>query len=166
VTAVEFAATPLERVLGAELGRAIEALHRDHGVEMVFRDAAERFEGDDASRRSSRRRTKDQGDLAWSASASSRSDRGRGRGDRRQRDSGRRHSPHGSGRRVGDRRRRQATILSSGRSEWNTSTAPLKMGGPWRGTSGRRRSARRPALVLVGSVRRADPDVWVRHDLG
>jgi 3-phenylpropionate/trans-cinnamate dioxygenase ferredoxin reductase subunit len=47
VTAVEFAATPLERVLGAELGRAIEALHRDHGVEMVFRDAAERFEGDE-----------------------------------------------------------------------------------------------------------------------
>jgi 3-phenylpropionate/trans-cinnamate dioxygenase ferredoxin reductase subunit len=46
VTAVEFAATPLERVLGAELGRAIEALHRDHGVEMVFHDAAERFEGD------------------------------------------------------------------------------------------------------------------------
>ena len=46
VTVVEFFATPLERVLGAELGRAIEALHRDHGVEMVFRDAAEAFEGD------------------------------------------------------------------------------------------------------------------------
>lgn len=46
VTAVEFASTPLERVLGPELGGAIEALHRDHGVEMFFRDAAERFEGD------------------------------------------------------------------------------------------------------------------------
>jgi len=46
VTVVEFFATPLERVLGAELGRVIEALHRDHGVEMVFRDAAEAFEGD------------------------------------------------------------------------------------------------------------------------
>jgi 3-phenylpropionate/trans-cinnamate dioxygenase ferredoxin reductase subunit len=46
VTVVEFFATPLERVLGADLGRAIEALHRDHGVEMVFRDAAERFAGD------------------------------------------------------------------------------------------------------------------------
>jgi 3-phenylpropionate/trans-cinnamate dioxygenase ferredoxin reductase subunit len=46
VTVVEFSATPLERVLGPEIGRAIEALHRDHGVEMVFRDAAERFEGD------------------------------------------------------------------------------------------------------------------------
>ncbi|HET7236575.1 MAG TPA: FAD-dependent oxidoreductase [Actinomycetota bacterium] len=46
VTVVEFFATPLERVLGPELGRAIEALHRDHGVEMIFRDAAERFEGD------------------------------------------------------------------------------------------------------------------------
>ncbi len=28
VTVVEFAATPLERVLGPELGSAIEALHR------------------------------------------------------------------------------------------------------------------------------------------
>jgi 3-phenylpropionate/trans-cinnamate dioxygenase ferredoxin reductase subunit len=46
VTVVEFFATPLERVLGPELGRAIEALHRDHGVTMVFGDAAERFEGD------------------------------------------------------------------------------------------------------------------------
>jgi len=46
VTVVEFFATPLERVLGPRLGRAIEALHRDHGVEMVFRDAAESFVGD------------------------------------------------------------------------------------------------------------------------
>ncbi|MCI0632665.1 MAG: FAD-dependent oxidoreductase [Actinobacteria bacterium] len=46
VTVVEFFGTPLERVLGLVLGAAIEALHRDHGVEMIFRDAAERFEGD------------------------------------------------------------------------------------------------------------------------
>ncbi len=46
VTVVEFAGTPLERVLGPQLGGAIEALHRDHGVQMFFRDAAERFEGD------------------------------------------------------------------------------------------------------------------------
>ena len=46
VTVVEFAGTPLERVLGAQLGGAIEGLHRDHGVEMIFHDAAERFEGD------------------------------------------------------------------------------------------------------------------------
>jgi 3-phenylpropionate/trans-cinnamate dioxygenase ferredoxin reductase subunit len=46
VTVVEFAACPLERVLGPELGRSIEALHRDHGVEMFFQDGAERFEGD------------------------------------------------------------------------------------------------------------------------
>jgi 3-phenylpropionate/trans-cinnamate dioxygenase ferredoxin reductase subunit len=46
VTVVEFAGTPLERVLGPELGRSIEALHRDHGVEMHFHDAAERFEGE------------------------------------------------------------------------------------------------------------------------
>jgi 3-phenylpropionate/trans-cinnamate dioxygenase ferredoxin reductase subunit len=46
VTVVEFTATPLERVLGPELGGAIEALHRDHGVVMHFNESAERFEGD------------------------------------------------------------------------------------------------------------------------
>jgi 3-phenylpropionate/trans-cinnamate dioxygenase ferredoxin reductase subunit len=46
VTVVEFAETPLQRVLGTELGRVLEGLHRDHGVEMIFRDAADRFEGD------------------------------------------------------------------------------------------------------------------------
>jgi 3-phenylpropionate/trans-cinnamate dioxygenase ferredoxin reductase subunit len=46
VTVVEFAGCPLERVLGTELGRAVEGLHRDHGVEMFFHDGAERFEGD------------------------------------------------------------------------------------------------------------------------
>ena len=46
VEVVEFAATPLERVLGPELGGAIEALHRDHGIEMHFHEGAERFEGD------------------------------------------------------------------------------------------------------------------------
>jgi 3-phenylpropionate/trans-cinnamate dioxygenase ferredoxin reductase subunit len=46
VEVVEFAATPLERVLGRELGGAIEALHRDHGVQMHFGEGAERFEGD------------------------------------------------------------------------------------------------------------------------
>lgn len=46
VTVVEFTGTPLERVLGPALGRSIEGLHRDHGVEMFFRDGAERFEGD------------------------------------------------------------------------------------------------------------------------
>jgi 3-phenylpropionate/trans-cinnamate dioxygenase ferredoxin reductase component len=46
VTVVEFFGSPLERVLGPTLGGAIESLHRDHGVEMIFRDGAERFEGD------------------------------------------------------------------------------------------------------------------------
>ncbi len=46
VTVVEFAETPLQRVLGTELGRVLEGLHRDHGVKMIFRDSAERFEGD------------------------------------------------------------------------------------------------------------------------
>ncbi len=46
VTVVEFAETPLQRVLGSELGRVLAGLHRDHGVTMHFRDRAERFEGD------------------------------------------------------------------------------------------------------------------------
>jgi 3-phenylpropionate/trans-cinnamate dioxygenase ferredoxin reductase subunit len=46
VTVVEFFETPLQRVLGPRIGRVLEGLHRDHGVEMVFQDAAERFEGD------------------------------------------------------------------------------------------------------------------------
>ena len=46
VTVVEFAETPLQRVLGDRLGKVLESLHRDHGVEMFFKDGAERFEGD------------------------------------------------------------------------------------------------------------------------
>jgi 3-phenylpropionate/trans-cinnamate dioxygenase ferredoxin reductase component len=46
VTVVEFFETPLQRVLGTEIGRVLEGLHRDHGVDMVFEDAAETFEGD------------------------------------------------------------------------------------------------------------------------
>lgn len=45
VSAVEFFETPLYRVLGGEVGRAVEGLHRDHGVEMLFGDAVDRFEG-------------------------------------------------------------------------------------------------------------------------
>lgn len=46
VTVVEFAETPLQRVLGDRLGKVLEGLHRDHGVEMFFKDRADRFEGD------------------------------------------------------------------------------------------------------------------------
>jgi 3-phenylpropionate/trans-cinnamate dioxygenase ferredoxin reductase subunit len=46
VTVVEFFETALYRILGAEIGRTIEAMHRDHGVEMSFNDTVERFEGD------------------------------------------------------------------------------------------------------------------------
>ncbi|HEY3119221.1 MAG TPA: FAD-dependent oxidoreductase [Vicinamibacteria bacterium] len=45
VTAVEFARTPLFRVLGEGVGRAIEGLHRDHGVHMFFEDSVAAFEG-------------------------------------------------------------------------------------------------------------------------
>ena len=45
VTVVEVFDTSLYRVLGAELGRTVEALHRDHGVEMIFKDTVSRVEG-------------------------------------------------------------------------------------------------------------------------
>jgi 3-phenylpropionate/trans-cinnamate dioxygenase ferredoxin reductase subunit len=46
VTIVEVLETALYRVLGAEIGRTVEALHRDHGVEMIFGDTVERLEGE------------------------------------------------------------------------------------------------------------------------
>jgi 3-phenylpropionate/trans-cinnamate dioxygenase ferredoxin reductase subunit len=45
VTVVEIFETALYRVLGADIGRALEGIHRDHGVVMHFDDTVERFEG-------------------------------------------------------------------------------------------------------------------------
>jgi 3-phenylpropionate/trans-cinnamate dioxygenase ferredoxin reductase subunit len=36
---------PLRRVLGEEVGRVIEGIHRDHGASMVFEDTVAAFEG-------------------------------------------------------------------------------------------------------------------------
>jgi 3-phenylpropionate/trans-cinnamate dioxygenase ferredoxin reductase subunit len=41
---------PLDRVLGEEVGRVLEGIHRDHGVEMTFDDQVAAFEGDGAVR--------------------------------------------------------------------------------------------------------------------
>jgi 3-phenylpropionate/trans-cinnamate dioxygenase ferredoxin reductase component len=46
VTVVEVFETSLYRVLGSEIGRALESIHRDHGVKMLFNEAVARFEGD------------------------------------------------------------------------------------------------------------------------
>jgi 3-phenylpropionate/trans-cinnamate dioxygenase ferredoxin reductase subunit len=46
VTVVEIFETALYRVLGGDIGRALEAIHRDHGVTMHFNDLVARFEGD------------------------------------------------------------------------------------------------------------------------
>jgi 3-phenylpropionate/trans-cinnamate dioxygenase ferredoxin reductase subunit len=46
VTVIEIFETALFRVLGGEIGRALEAIHRDHGVVMHFNDLVARFEGD------------------------------------------------------------------------------------------------------------------------
>jgi len=45
VTAVEPLPTPLYRVLGAEVGSALGALHADHGVKLTLEDVVETFEG-------------------------------------------------------------------------------------------------------------------------
>jgi 3-phenylpropionate/trans-cinnamate dioxygenase ferredoxin reductase component len=37
---------PLDRVLGEDVGRVLEGIHRDHGVEMTFDDQVASFEGD------------------------------------------------------------------------------------------------------------------------
>jgi 3-phenylpropionate/trans-cinnamate dioxygenase ferredoxin reductase component len=45
VTVLERASVPLERVLGAEVGRIYLDLHRDHGVEFLSQTTVERFDG-------------------------------------------------------------------------------------------------------------------------
>ena len=46
VTVVEIFETALYRVLGGDIGRVLESIHRDHGVAMHFNDVVDRFEGD------------------------------------------------------------------------------------------------------------------------
>jgi 3-phenylpropionate/trans-cinnamate dioxygenase ferredoxin reductase subunit len=46
VTVVEVFETTLYRVLGRDIGGALEGLHRDHGVRMLFNEAVASFEGD------------------------------------------------------------------------------------------------------------------------
>jgi 3-phenylpropionate/trans-cinnamate dioxygenase ferredoxin reductase subunit len=45
VTVIEAFKTPLYRVLGEEVGRAFEALHREHGVQMFFGETVTALEG-------------------------------------------------------------------------------------------------------------------------
>jgi 3-phenylpropionate/trans-cinnamate dioxygenase ferredoxin reductase subunit len=46
VTVVEMFETALYRVLGGDIGRVLEGIHRDRGVAMYFNDLVARFEGD------------------------------------------------------------------------------------------------------------------------
>ncbi|PYR89356.1 MAG: hypothetical protein DMF84_24340 [Acidobacteria bacterium] len=45
VVSVDPSPTPLFRVLGADVGRVMAAVHQDHGVQAVFGDVVTRFEG-------------------------------------------------------------------------------------------------------------------------
>ncbi len=47
VAVIDPGAVPLARVLGSEIGGALEGLHRDHGVRMWFGESVDRFEGTD-----------------------------------------------------------------------------------------------------------------------
>jgi 3-phenylpropionate/trans-cinnamate dioxygenase ferredoxin reductase subunit len=46
VTAIEPLAVPLERSLGEEVGRVVEGMHRDHGVDLRLGEGVTAFEGD------------------------------------------------------------------------------------------------------------------------
>jgi 3-phenylpropionate/trans-cinnamate dioxygenase ferredoxin reductase subunit len=46
VVCIDPSPTPLFRVVGEQVGQVMAAIHRDHGVEMVFEDVVTRFEGD------------------------------------------------------------------------------------------------------------------------
>jgi|SRR5215210_712776 len=45
VTVVDRNTVPLRRVLGEEVGRVVEEIHRDHGTELIFEDRVAAFEG-------------------------------------------------------------------------------------------------------------------------
>src|SRR3712207_4345538 len=45
VAVVDRNPVPLQRVLGEEVGRVVEEIHRDHGTEMIFEDKVAVFEG-------------------------------------------------------------------------------------------------------------------------
>ena len=45
VVVVEGGKVPLHRALGEDIGRVVERIHRDHGVEMIFGDHVTGFEG-------------------------------------------------------------------------------------------------------------------------
>src|SRR5215204_50491 len=47
VVAVERDPVPLRRVLGEEVGRVMEGIHRDHGATLIFEDTVAAFEGAD-----------------------------------------------------------------------------------------------------------------------
>ena len=46
VTVVDRNGVPLRRVLGEEVGRVVEAVHRERGVELIFEDTVAAFEGE------------------------------------------------------------------------------------------------------------------------
>jgi 3-phenylpropionate/trans-cinnamate dioxygenase ferredoxin reductase component len=56
VTVVDRNKVPLRRVLGEEVGRVVEGIHRDHGTELIFEDEVAAFEGAERVERITTRR--------------------------------------------------------------------------------------------------------------
>jgi len=46
VTAIDGGTVPLERVMGPQVGGVLAGIHRDHGVDLIFRDRLAALEGD------------------------------------------------------------------------------------------------------------------------
>ena len=161
VTVVEIFETALYRVLGPMLGRVVEAMHRDHGVEMRFSETVERFEGDGRvervitqrrpcdrlrpgrRRRSApnRRRARSPGRSPATASGSARV--------RRSRPTSRASSPRATW--------RPTITPSSDRSAWSISTTRSRWGStpPTRCSAPRRRSTIRTGSGRISSNMRS-----------
>ena len=170
VTVIEIFETALYRVLGGDVGRVLEAIHRDHGVEMHFNDLVARFEGDGRLERVVTRSGKVvEADVAVVGIGTEPAV----------------HIMAGTGLdqpggipvgptletsipgvfAVGDVARHEHPVFGPMRVEHFDNA--LKMGeAVARNMLGARCRVRRPALVLVGPVRRPDPDGRVRSDVG
>ncbi len=170
VTVIEIFETALYRVLGGEIGRVLEGIHRDHGVSMVFNDLVARFEGDGRLERivtkGGRTVEADVAVVGIGTEPAVHLMAGTGLDE----PGGIPVGPTMETRipgvfAAGDVARHDHPVFGPIRVEHFDNA--LKMGETVaRNMLGAGRGLRRPALVLVGSVRREYPDGRVRTDVG
>ena len=122
---------PLDRVLGEEVGRVLEGIHRDHGVEMTFDDQVTGFEGNGRVRAvtTANGLRLDCDFVVLGLGVEPVTDFLDGIGDRRGRRGARRRAlPVERGRRVRRRRRRPALSIPSSGSGSARSTGTTRAG--------------------------------------